>query len=405
MRAADKTVEFVKEWIAGTYTKRQYQNYYIVKTPHAQFLMKQTEARDLLAIRDTTGHIYLFDADLTVGIYGNTEIYEDGAMSNPFLCLLKDGYDFKYTRISPASVNRYGKENVLLATISKWKTLDRKEVSNPTLRTPVYLSIVEIGDTRFFISPYPIDATEDTRVSLTEWAQNTIEAKYRFPHPYPSYQINALYSNKLNTVDEIKGNYVAAAGDKLEQSWVQEDEWVYIPTDYQTIEDISGRSFREARKTRPNPYAYGLVGSNININNIHRRFETTDENAEAIKNCINLRDEIDSSNWKQAIHARYISDMANDYIAFFEADDAWLREHYEVAKAGALEARFRAKVSLALNGCIVYVNREDNPSPLSDHVVYIKTKNPVGSDPSTFLKVLPTPAITNRIKEVFNGDN
>jgi len=401
MKAAGNTVEFVKQWIAGTYTKRQYQNYYIVKTPHAQFLMKNTENRELLAIKDTTGHIYLFDDDLVVYGYGTPPtISDNNAMSNPFLCLLLEDYDFKYTRISPNSMAR---ATVLLSTIGKWKTLDRVAVTNGSLPVPIYLSLVAVGDKRFFITPkYENEEKLAPRTPLAVWAQNGQEATYRFQHKWIQYSMSQLYSDKINTINEIKGNYVALAGDKLDWSWVNSDGWVFIPTDFSSIEEITGRAFREARRSRPNPYAYGLTGNGINMQNIYRRCETVEENAEALKVCINLRDEFDSGNWKAAIRDKHLAEIADDMIAFFEADDAWLREHFEIARAGALEAKFRSKVSMGIGSSLIYVNQEPNPSPMNEHVVYIKAQ---ALSPNKFLKVLPTPVMASKIKGIFDGDN
>jgi len=403
MRAADNTVEFVKQWIAGTYTKRQYQNYYIVKTPHAQFLMKQTEARDLLAIRDNSGHIYLFDNDLGIVDYGEPRLRENDALSNPFLCLIHEDYDFKFTRINPLSIDRSSRGISLVDSISKWKVLDRVEVDNPSLPVPVYVSLVEIGDIRCLISPYfEKDDRVPPKTSLELWAQNGVEATYKFPHRWLYYNLSELYSNKINSIKEIKGNYLAVAGEKASLSWVNADGWVFIPTDFETVEEITGRPFREAKRARPNPYAYGMTGSNINMNNVHRRYETVEENAEALKHCINLRDDFDSSNWQQVIKGKYLPETAEDYIAFFEADDAWLREHYEIARAGALEAKFRAKVSMSLGNTVIFVNNEPNPSPMGEHVVYLKANS---VSPFKFLKVLPTPSSASKVRGIFDGDN
>ena len=403
MRAADNTIAFVKEWIAGTYTKRQYQNYYIVKTPHAQFLLKRTEARELLAIKDTSGHIYILDSDLHVYDYGEPRIVPNDAMSNPFLCLIQEAYDFKYTRISPQSMFRMAHSQQCLSTISKWKTLDRVEIANPSLSAPVYLSLVEVGDLRLYISPeLSVEDRVSPKTPLTEWVQHQQEAAYRFPHQWPQYMMTELYSNKINSIEAIKGNYLAMAGDKADKAWVSNEGWVFVPTDFKTVEEITGREFQSARAARPNPYAYGMVGHGVNLHKLYQRFETIEENALAIKEVVTLRDEFDSGTWKLAIRMGRLPEIADSLIAFFEADDAWLREHFEVAKAGALEAKFRSKVSMGLGGALVHVNAEPNPSPMSEHVVYLKAQN-FGS--ANFVKVLPAPVAANRVKGIFDGDN
>ena len=400
MRAADKTIAFVKEWIAGTYTKRQYQNYYIVKTPHAQFLMKQTENRELLAIKDTTGHIYVFDNALSIYDYSDPRIIPTEAMSNPFLCLIEEGYDFKYTRVNPQSIHRMAASQQFLNTISKWQTLDRVEVSNPYIKVPVYLSLVAAGDLRLFISP---EMTVDNRMPMTlmEWVSHKEEMEYKFKHPWTQYEMSELYSNKINSIEEIKGNYLTLAVDKIDKSWVSKEGWVYIPTDYDTVEEITGQPFNEARASRPNPYAYGIPFHAINLQNLYRRFETIDENAEAIRSILNLREDFDSSNWKQIVSIGRIPEVSKSLIDFFEADDIWLREHFEIAKMGTLEAKFRSKVSLGLGGALVHVNFEPNLTPLRDHVIYAKA---VGFKTDKFVKIMPAPATASRVKGIFNDN-
>ena len=401
MRAAEKTINFVKEWINGTYTKRQYQNYYIVRTPHAQFLMKQTENRELLAIKDTTGHVYLFDDELPIQRYGEIRIYETDAMSNPFLCLIAEDYQFAYTRVSPASLHRQTGEP--LAHLSKWKTLDRVVVDNPSLPTPIYLSLVEVGDYRYYITPVmdseiPSDAK---KMSLKAWASHNQEAIHKFPDRWPMYNFNILYSNKINTVGEIKNNYLAIAGDEADRSWVTYEGWVFIPTAFESIEQITGRPFKEAKRTRPSPYAYGLHGNNINPNHMYRRFETVDENVEALKECINTREIFDSSDWKEKLKLKLLPEVAQDIIDYFEADDAWLREHFEIARAGHMEAQFRSKVSIGFASSLMFINKETNPSPLGDYIVYIKAP---GLNRVAFTKVIPVPSMAHKMKGLFDGN-
>ena len=399
MRAAEKTIEFVKEWVAGTYTKRQYQNYYIVKTPHAQFLLKQTDNRDLLAIKDNSGHIYVFDDELYVYGYGEHRLDANRGMNNPFLCLIAEGYDFKHTRVSGHSLNN----SPVLGTISKWNTLDRVELPNPSLQVPVYLTLVAVGDHRFFISPVmDMESKVPARTKLADWVQNDLESKYVFTDKWTHYRMTELYSNKINSISEIKGNYVTIAGEHADRSWVNADGWadgwVFIPTDFTSVEEITGRQFKQARYTRPSPYAYGLVGNVSNLQNLYRRFETIEENAEALKEILNLREDFNSSNWQLAIKSKFVPEVAEDFIAFFEADDIWLREHFEVAEAGLLESKFRSKVSMGLGSTLLYINREPNLSPMGQHVVYMKAR---GMSSQKFVKVLPVPANAPKVREIF----
>lgn len=406
MRAADKTVAFVKEWIAGTYTKRQYQNYYIVKTPHAQFLMKQTENRECLAVRDNSGHIYMFDNDLYIQDHrlSTYAISETDAMSNPLLCLLLEGYDFKYTRIDPNSIRRTAHGAEFLNSMSKWKTLDRVEIKNDKLDQPVYLSLIEAGDLRFYISPELVaDGRIPARTPLGEWAQHSYEKEYKFNHKWPLYNLTSLYTNKINSVAAITDNYLAMAGDKAEQSWVSGEGWVLIPTDFSTIDEIAGRPFNSLRATRPNPYAYGLVGAGVNLQLLYRRFETIDENIDPIRGILNFRDYCDSSNWKAVISQGKLPEITKNIIDFFEADDAWLRDNYEIARAGALEARVRSKLSMAAGIDLLYVNEEPNSSPLSEYVLYLK--RPGLGFPDKFVKLIPTPCLANKVKDICNASN
>jgi len=402
MKAAEKTIEFVKEWINGTFSKRSYQNYYIVKTPNAQFLMKSTEQRELIAIRDLTGHIYLFDSDLNITTYGAQRLIEnDRALSNPLICLIYEGFTFKYTRVSPATLERAS----VLGLISKWKTLDRVEVTNPSLSGPIYLSLVEIGDKRYYITPGMSTDNNPNKIwSLIGWAQHGPEQKYKFTNQWPQYGLTTIYSNKVNKVNELKDDYVTLAGEAASNSWVNEDGWVFIPTEFESIEEITGRPFKAAKRTRPNPYAYGISGVAANLNNLNRRFETVEENAQALKQCVNIRTDITSSDWKDIFRTTLLPEIAEDFIAYFEADDAWLREHFEIAQAGALESQLRAKISMNLAGSSVYINREPNISPLSEYVIYVKTFV-LGEENAKFMKILPSPSIADKIKGVFDGYN
>jgi hypothetical protein len=404
MRAADKTIQFVKDWIAGRFTKRQYQNYYIVRTPNAEFLLKSTEARDLVAIKDNSDHIYLFDSDLYISDFDHKIRQDDGAMSNPFLCLINDGYPFAYTRISPQTVENCKLNN----TISKWKTLDRVEVFNPSLpTTPLYISLIDVEGQRYIIEPVMSSdgrPSPATKMPLLAWAERGIEKSFKFSNPYVSYNINSLYNNTFTTVDEIRRNYVTIAGEALPVSWTSSEGWVFIPTNYETVEQITKRPFKEAKKLRPNPYAYSISSGLMNVGNLQKRWETIEENASAIKQCINLRDEVTSSDWRDVLRRSFLPEIADDFIEYFEADDKWLQEHFEIARAGALEVILRSKIALNLGGAIVYINHENNSSPLNEYVIYAKIFSKLG-EKATFLKILPAPNMATKVKGVFNVDN
>jgi len=405
MKAAEKTIEFVKQWITGTYTKRQYQNYYIVRTPHAQFLMKSTEDRELMAIRDLTGHIYLFD-DFEEALRTRRNVYST-SMSDPFLCLITDGFPFKYTCISASSIERVDSKENILKNMSKWKTLDRIEIINNSLSQPLYLSLISIGDSRFYLTPNIENEDRVNNISLVEWANHTLEQQHKFTSDWVSYSINSLYSNTINTVNAIKGNYVDIAGDQVAQSWYSSEGWVFIPTKFETIEELTGRPFRAAKKTRPNPYSYNLTGGIMNLNTIHRRYETIDEDPSLLRQCIqcvNIREDVTSLNWRDVLQNNFLPETAADITAFFEDDDAWLREHFEVARTGALEAKLKSKLSLNLGLSITYIHKEKNLTPLSEYVIYIKMFEK-GQTNNRFMKMLPALSRANTIKGVFDGGN
>ena len=390
MKATGKTIEFVKGWIAGSRTKYQYQNYYTVSTKHAQFLMKKNENHELLAIRDLTGHIYLFDK---LG-YAEPTVLHSSTLSNPFHCLISDKYPFKYTIISPNTVSNAD----ILDSLSKWKVLDRVEIENQTVSGgSVYLSLIDIADSRYVIDPI---MNGDNKYSLSTWASYGIEKQYKFEDYWPLYSITPLFSNKVNSIREVRDSYVTMAGDALDQSWCNLYNWVFIPTKFNTIEEITGREFKTAKRTRPSPYSYGIDNGFINPYYAYLRFNTTNENANALKSCINIRGELTSSDWQDKIRENYLPESAHDMIAFFKADDEWLQEHYEIAQAGVLENKFKtADAKLILNKAIVYIHKEPNLSPLRDYVIYIKFYADL-TEENYFKKVLPLPPLATHIREV-----
>ena len=98
----------------------------------------------------------------------------------------------------------------------------------------------------------------------------------------------------------------------------------------------------------------------------------------------------------------FLPEVAEDYIKFFEADDAWLNDYYEVAQA--TEAMVRSKLGLNMGKALLYVADEANPSPMRDRVLYIKSFVHA-TQKSFFVKTVPAPWIADKVKGVFDGDN
>lgn len=409
MKAAQNTIDFAKEWVAGTYTKRQYQNYYTVKTPYAQFLLKLTNDRELMAIKDNTGHIYLFHGALSINDeqasrWGTSLNPNAECMSNPFICLLAEGFQFEHTSVTC----NYDVAKNITDNISKWRTVDRIEIKNESLVRPVYLSLIAIGSMLYYLYPEDIIATNNKEYSLQEWTDNIEERLFKFPNRYPFYTLNVLQSNTVKKVNEIKGSYLTVAGNKAKESSTTLGNgrssmkgWVSIPTDFKTVEEITGSPFREAKKTRPTFYSYGLPAHLINQVPTLGRFETMEENALKITEYIHIRKAHGGMSWRDLIRNEYYPELAEAFISFFEADDAWLREHFEIPKAEHYEHLARENLPVGLNEATIYVHKEPNPSIIGNYAIYIKDKK----ENITFTKILPAPFMACKVNETFNADN
>jgi hypothetical protein len=418
MKAAQNTINFAKEWVTGTYTKRQYQNYYTVKTPYAQFLLKLTDDRKLLAIKDNSGHIYLFHRPSTIESYPEIDEPSTGcrgypldhtSQSNPFLCLLAEGFQFEHTSVDCGSAVA----GTTVNDISQWRTVDRIEIKNESLPMPVYLSLIAIGSKLYYLYPKDILTTIGKEYSLQEWADNVEERLFKFPNKWPIYTIATLQSNTVKKVNEIKESYLTVAGNKAKESLVTlgNDQpsmcgWVSIPTDFKTVEEITGSPFREAKKTRPTFYSYDLPAHLLNGDTGHtlRRFETMEENPLKITEYITIRKPNKGMSWRDTIRNEYYPGLAEAVISFFEADDAWLREHFEIPKAEQYERRARRNLSTGQwrqwEDKVIYVRKEPNPSIVGDYAIYFKDKK----ENTTFTKLLPAPFVVCSINETFNAN-
>lgn len=385
MQVAEKTVAFVKEWIEGKYTKRQYQNYYTVKTEHAEFLLKLTEKRELLATKDKTGHVYIWDEN-------NDDDNAFSQLIDPSSHSLGLGFVWPngYTRLNSYKMGSNDKDGSAVNQISKFRVCERITINNPKLAGPLYLTLFALGNRRFYTlperSPY------GKPISLKTWA--TFEVEAEFPYCVNSVLLKATETlPNLEKIADIRGHYMALAGDKLEVSTIVENGWIIIPTDYQTVEEISGLSLLEMRKTRPNPFAYGVSAAHFDMDKLMRRYETTEENVELLtKAIVTNRQRSDlpdpAANWEFYMLARYPIDMAKNYIAYIKADDQWLADNYAAAHACALEYQLRTTMG-AIDGWVFGGKCDD--ARFGPCAIYMKNNN------LPFLRVLPVPAAMPRI--------
>lgn len=385
MRVAEKTVAFVKEWINDTFTRRQYQNYYIVKTDHANFLMKLTAQRECMAIRDPSGHIYIWD--------------ENGEEDNVFSILVANK-DFVWPNgFSRVSSHRLGNGRYMDQTrkylavnqISKFRVCERRTiVENPN----VNITLMALGEKRFYT--YVDHTINNSPVSLEYWANFGIEANYRYDGSNPSATFIETLPN-IEKIDQIRGAYLEAAGDRAKESKASEDAWVHIPTNYVSVNDIAGTDMLELRKSRPNPFAYNISHAHFNLHNLNIRFETSEENRDSLNSCFKFEvrrglPDPQSVDWKEYLKSRFPNDLADRYIAYIEADDAWIEANREVAEANNLEHKLRTTIG-SIDGWVHVVPVEDKR--LGPYAIYVKDINPI------FVRIVPTPS---RARAIFGDE-
>ena len=403
-RAADNTIAFVKEWIEGKLTKRQHMHYYVVKTPHAQFLMKANEKPDLVAIKDSNGHIFIPD-DVLYNYY----ISDERATRNPCLALIGSGYKFDYSMISEASFN----SNYAGKNLSKWKTLDRASVVNTESGINVNLTLVQIGENRYVTEH---DYRFKEPLKLTEWANYDDIRKLNFRETSKEGKVQPYCSlrevlGKPNTVEEIRASYVTFAGDQAAKATVTSN-WIMIPTKKKLLNEVVDTNIRDIFKTRPMPYHYGLTADLVNVETAWRRTEypfdpgtlrtyRSSNDFINIENIPNGRAFIGSGNlWRDFLIGNMDAEMADNLIQYIDADDAWLSENGYVMAPFAHGRKFKDDLySFRLNGYLIVVE-EDNPSLMSRHTVYVKgslldTYGAVTTKIPTFAKMIPAPHTEN----------
>jgi hypothetical protein len=397
MEIAPKTVEFIKEWINGTYTKRQYQNYYIVKTEHANFLMKLTERRELQAVKDPTGHVYIFD--------------DNGDEDNGFAALLGNP-EFKwpnaYTRVTSRRLgHRYNSgdkdPNLAINQISKFRVCERVFLNQKWSNKPLFISLIALGNRRFYTWP-DHDMTATDKKPLKQWASFQVEADTIYDQRRGVFSVLTECPPNIETVERIRGHYVDLANATIENgadlTTITEAGWMNVPTKFNTIDDISGLPLLEMRKSRPNPYGYGVTAAHFDLDKLSRRHETTEENVGLLVGAITEPDRSKKSylpdpdvDWRRYMNERFPADMAKDFIAYVEADDKWLSENSDMANASELEYQLRHPVTL-VDGWL-YVAKESD-SRFGPYALYYRTTEP------TFTRILPSPPYWARI---FGGKN
>lgn len=393
MEIAPKTVEFIKQWIAGTYKQRQYQNYYQVKTEHANFLMKLTNKRELLAVRDPTGHIYMFD--------------DNGDDDNGFAYLLKMGHTWPngYTRVwSGRMGTKYGAApkgtDYACNQISKFRVCERISLVQKWSERPLYISLIALGNRRFFTFP-DHDWTYDT-MPLKHWASFQFEADHKYLKHQPYSSLTECLPN-IETIERIRGHYVDLANDTYENgaevATVRESGWMVVPTLFNNIDEISGLPLLEMRKSRPNPYAFGISAAHFDIDKLVRRYETTEENISLLTATIrevNHRDVLNidpETDWRGYLKQRFPLDMAQNYIDYIEADDRWLAANYDAAHAAELERVLRQPIG-SVDGWVFA--KKESDSRFGPYAIYHRNKN------QPFDRIIPTPPQWSRI---FGGKN
>lgn len=396
---APKTVDFVKQWVYGLFTKRQYQNWYIVKTKDSEFLLTMTDKRELYAIKDIkSGHIYIWDSALEADAHG--AVLSSG-MDNPFNVLIRDRFEFPhgFTRLWDASfgylediadqIKKTGSETDVRSIMSKFRVCDR--ITLVTNVGPLHISLIALGERRFYTAPRL--SRTGMPVPLTDWASFKYEANFKYPHAYFPYTLTEIFRREgIEKVSDIRGHYLEAAGDMLPKSIANEASWIEVPTKAHDIDELAGSDFLKAKTQRPNPYHYHINPSVADFSALSRRHQTITENSEHLADCLKLdgdtSDGFTASNWKDHLHKLLPADLAERYVAYFTADDAWLEQHRDVARAGYLEHLLRL-TGTPVSGWLLVRPAED--SRFGPFDIYMRP------DHKPFKRLIPAPMYYNKI--------
>lgn len=407
-KAAEKTIAFVKEWIEGKLTKRQYMHYYIVKTPYAQFLMKANEQPDLVAIKDSSGHIYLPE-----NVLHSYSLKDEVSQRNPFMALLAEGFQFNYTLLEESSLNGSAGQE-----LSKWKTLDHIQILNIDSDMNIHVSLVQIGDTRYITE---MGFRVDDGLTVKDWANYEELKKRKFKDKQDKvqpYMMLRAVSGKPTKVMDVRGAYLEYVGDQVKTAIVTE-RWIFIPTEKKLLNEVADPNIHAILKTRPMAYHYGLTEDIINLEAAWKRTEypfhpeqlnaySRSNNFINIDNLPNGKAFLDAGHqWREWLLKHIEAEMAAGVIKFIDDDDAWLLENGYIMSAFAWGRTFKANLfGEPLNGYVLVVE-ESNPSICNKHVAYIKGNifdNYNGKTTLSmpnFTKVIPAPHsnLTHNIEE------
>lgn len=411
-KVADNTVAFVKEWIEGKVTKRQYMHYYIVKTPHTEFLMKANEQPDLVAIKDHFGTIFIPD-----DVLSNNLIPEERSLRNPLLSLINDGHKFPYVML---------KENTLTgavgASLSKWKTLDVKQVLNNDSTRIVNIALVQIGDERYITE---VTLKEMKSGPLLDWAAYEDVKKgtfsdYRRQDGAQPYSSLTLVTGNPIKVDEVRGAYVSFAGNAAPLSTVS-DQWIMIPTEKNKLSEVTDDDLSAILKSRPFAINYGVPPDLICLDAASKRSTfpfrpdqlTSYNSSNNFINLVNvpLPSEFHRSgnNWREFCKKNMDGEIADNLISYIDADDAWLELHGQGLLPFTQGRTFKEDVLTEKVLGYVLIVEERNPSAMNKHVAYIKGhvidpySNKINRVMPYFTKVIPAPhADSTRTIEEFN---
>jgi hypothetical protein len=393
-RAADNTIDFVKQWVYGLYTKRQYQNWYIVKTEHSEFLLTLTDKRELYAIKDRkSGHVFVWDDQVDLG--GTT------GNEDPFVCMIREGFVFPagHTRLHPLSDNYYQKPsealkfapNSLRNHLSKWRLCERIQFEADKYGNKCSISLIAMGDRRFFTMPFGGRNAMKT-IPLDVWASFRWESTFDLNGNFAHYKLTECPRPGIEKVAEIRGHFLELAGDRVAETRVVENGMIYYPTNAKTLDDLAESAFLEARTSRPNPFHYNISPSISDYSKLSRRHETIAENGEFLKECLSLdgdkTKDFHSTNWKEHLHKFLPNDLAENYIAYFNADDAWLEQHRDVARASYLEYALRSN-SIPVSGWIYVVPNDD--VRFGPQAIYVRAEE------GPFKRLVPTPSYHNKV--------
>jgi hypothetical protein len=371
MKAADKTIEFCKAWIAGGLTKSQHMHYYIVKTPHAEFMMKRNEQPDLVAIKDSFGHVFIPDDSMSRHSFNDERVSR-----NPFFALIQvSKHAFAYSILTEEPLRE-------LTDLSKWQTLSHLAVPHKS-GLHIKLALIKIGETRY-TTEVPQNSA-NTTMPLLDWANykdiRTADLRgYVAEQQVQPYSVLTEAQGKPNRLEACRTAYVDFAGDMKAHSTIS-GKWITIPTDKVNLSDVLHKGINEIIKTRPMPYLYNVPPTLIDAGLAMARLDypfhpekiTSQTSFIRQENLPNNRDFLRSGeSWAGWLVNNLEYELANNLIRFINDDDAWLRENAHTIAPIVHGDRFRqALFGQGLNGYPLLVE-ESNPSVLPTHVLYAK---------------------------------